>query len=69
MKKKTATPRRANAPQPKAEKLSRTRAPAKIPPMQWQQGLRRQYGREQNFGWENLGTEPFFSEFRVSNPD
>lgn len=68
MKKKTATPRRANAPQPKAEKLSRTRAPAKIPPMQWQQGLRRQYGREQNFGWENLGTEPFFSEFRVSNP-
>jgi superfamily II DNA or RNA helicase len=68
MQEKPATSRRAKAPLPKAEKLSRTRAPAEISPMQWQQGLRRQYGREQNFGWENLGTEPFFSEFRVSNP-
>jgi hypothetical protein len=29
---------------------------------------RRQFGRDQPFGPENLGTEPFFSEFRVSNP-
>ncbi len=36
--------------------------------MDWQRGLRRQFGREQTFGLENLGTEPFFSEFRVSNP-
>ncbi len=30
--------------------------------------LRRQFGREQAFRLENLGVEPFFSEFRVSNP-
>lgn len=68
MKNKPKTPRSAKAPQPKAEKLSRTRAPTEISPVQWQQQLRRQYGREQEFGWENLGTEPFFSEFRVRNP-
>lgn len=36
--------------------------------MDWQRGLRRQFGREQAFGLENLGSEPFFSEFRVTNP-
>ncbi len=36
--------------------------------MDWQRGLRRQFGREQAFGIENLTSEPFFSEFRVSNP-
>jgi ERCC4-related helicase len=30
--------------------------------------LRRQFGREQTFGLENIGAEAFFSEFRVSNP-
>ena len=36
--------------------------------MEWQRGLRRQFGREQAFGLENLTSEPFFSDFRVSNP-
>lgn len=36
--------------------------------MEWQRALRRQFGREQVFGLENIGGEPFFSEFRVSNP-
>src|ERR1700732_5118054 len=49
-------------------KLSRTHAPADLSPGDWQRGLRRQFGREQAFGLENLGSEPFFSEFRVSNP-
>ena len=49
-------------------KLSHTRAPADLSPLDWQRGLRRQFGREQAFGLENLGSEPFFSEFRVSNP-
>ncbi|MBV9247656.1 MAG: hypothetical protein JO227_00205, partial [Acetobacteraceae bacterium] len=49
-------------------KLSRTHAPADLPPIEWQRALRRQFGREQAFGLVNLGTEPFFSEFRVSNP-
>src|SRR5260221_14028532 len=51
----------------KAPKLSRTHAPADLSPVDWQRGLRRQFGREQTFGLENLGGEPFFSEFRVSN--
>jgi superfamily II DNA or RNA helicase len=52
----------------KEPKLSRTHAPADLSPVDWQRGLRRQFGREQAFGLENLGSEPFFSEFRVSNP-
>ncbi|MDX1252070.1 MAG: DEAD/DEAH box helicase family protein [Gammaproteobacteria bacterium] len=49
-------------------KLSRTQAPAELSPVDWQRALRRQFGREQAFGLENIGEEPFFSEFRVSNP-
>src|ERR1700741_1451571 len=52
----------------KEPKLARTHAPADLSPLDWQRGLRRQFGREQAFGLENLGSEPFFSEFRVSNP-
>jgi superfamily II DNA or RNA helicase len=52
----------------KEPKLSRTLAPADLSPADWQRGLRRQFGREQAFGLENLSGEPFFSEFRVSNP-
>src|ERR1700690_1423878 len=51
----------------KEAKLSRTHAPADLSPVEWQRGLRRQFGREQAFGLENLTGEPFFSEFRVSN--
>lgn len=56
------------ATQKKEPKLSRTHAPADLSPVEWQRGLRRQFGREQAFGLENLTEEPFFSEFRVSNP-
>ena len=52
----------------KAPKLSRTHAPADLSLLDWQRGLRRQFGREQAFGLENLGSEAFFSDFRVSNP-
>ena len=52
----------------KEPKLSRTHAPPNLSPVQWQRGLRRQFSREQAFGLENLTSEPFFSEFRVSNP-
>jgi superfamily II DNA or RNA helicase len=52
----------------KEPKLARTHAPSELSLLDWQRGLRRQFGREQPFGLENLGTEPFFSEFRVSNP-
>lgn len=61
---KLNSPTRSN----KEPKLSRLAAPAGLSPVDWQRGLRRQFGREQVFGLENLGSEPFFSEFRVSNP-
>jgi superfamily II DNA or RNA helicase len=37
-------------------------------PADWQAALRRQFGKEQNFGLENLGTESLFSDFAVTNP-
>ena len=49
-------------------KLSRSHAPVDLDPLLWQRALRRQFGREQTFGLENIGSEPYFSEFRVSNP-
>ncbi len=52
----------------KQPKLSRSHSPDSLSPVEWQRGLRRQFGREQAFGLENLGSEPFFSEYHVSNP-
>ncbi len=60
--------KRNTAKPAKQPKLSRTHAPADLTPIDWQRALRRQFGREQAFGLENIGAEPFFSEFRVSNP-
>src|SRR6266853_4061980 len=67
MKSKRRDPNSATKPN-KEPKLLRTHAPADLSPVDWQRGLRRQFGREQAFGLENLSAEPFFSEFRVSNP-
>lgn len=60
--------KRNTAKPAKQPKLSRTHAPADLTPIDWQRALRRQFGREQVFGLENIGAEPLFSEFRVSNP-
>lgn len=66
---KSTRRKRNSATKPsKATKLSVTHAPEGLSPLEWQRGLRRQFGREQAFGLENLGGERFFSEFRVSNP-
>ena len=54
---------------PPEPKRSRTHAPPGLAPIEWQRALRRQFGREQAFGLENIGSEPFFSEFRASNPE
>jgi superfamily II DNA or RNA helicase len=67
MRSKRRNPKSATKPS-KEPKLSRTHAPAGLSPVDWQRGLRRQFGREQAFGLENLTTEPIFSEFRVGNP-
>jgi hypothetical protein len=61
------TKRKATKPI-KEPKLSRTHAPTDLSPVDWQRALRRQFGREQLFDLECLGTEPFFSDFRVGNP-
>src|SRR3990167_1774081 len=53
---------------PKPAKLSRTHAPPDLSPVEWQRGLRRQFGREQTFKLKNVGSESFFSEFNVGNP-
>jgi hypothetical protein len=53
----------------KEPKLSRLHAPGGMPVDVWQRSLRRQFGRDQNFKFENLGNQPIFSEFRVINPD
>jgi len=63
---KATTAKRPKAAEPR---LSRTRRPPDIEVADWQAALRRQFGREQHFGLENLGTEPWFSDFRVRNPD
>ncbi|MCC6870696.1 MAG: DEAD/DEAH box helicase family protein [Burkholderiales bacterium] len=62
-KRRRAARRPANEP-----KASRTHPPINVAPVEWQRALRRQFGREQAFVLENLGDQPFFSEFRVGNP-
>ncbi|MBA3710720.1 MAG: DEAD/DEAH box helicase family protein, partial [Planctomycetes bacterium] len=47
--------------------LSRYRKPLEMDLDAWQAALRREFGRSQRFAWENLGDEPVFSEFRVTN--
>ena len=61
-------PRRNSPRSTREPKLSRTHAPPDLLPADWQRALRRQFGREQAFALHNKGEEPFFSDFRVSNP-
>jgi superfamily II DNA or RNA helicase len=65
------TPRARSAAGLKAgkKKLSRLRKPEDMSLEAWQVALRRQFGREQNFRLKNLGGEPIFSEFEVTNPE
>lgn len=63
----SASKRRPSAAKPR--RFSRTRPPADLSTSEWQVALRRQYGREQPFTFENLGEAPVFSEFAVHNPD
>ena len=54
--------------EPKPQRTPRTRKPEHLSLEEWQIALRREYGREQDFGVRNLGGEPIFSEFAVTNP-
>ena len=53
----------------KERTLSRLRKPDHMPLETWQVELRRQFGRQQKFRLKNLGSDPLFSEFEVSNPE
>ena len=63
MKRQPASKRSVREP-----KLSRAYPPVDLAPADWQRALRRQFGRDQAFVLENRGDQPFFSEFRVGNP-
>ncbi|MGH7129153.1 MAG: SNF2-related protein, partial [Planctomycetaceae bacterium] len=49
-------------------KLSRTKQPDGMSLEAWQRQLRRQFGEEQPFELSNVGGQPVFSEFHVTNP-
>ena len=63
-----STARSSSLRSAKERKLSRTLGPADLSPQDWQRALRRQFGQEQAFALENVGEAPFFSDFRVDNP-
>ncbi len=51
------------------KKISRLRKPAEMSLEAWQVALRRQFGWEQDFRMKNIGSQPIFSEFEVTNPE
>ncbi len=59
---------RAIANTPPRPTLSRTRRPEGMSLEAWQIALRRDFGRAQRFRLQNIGAEPVFSEYIVSNP-
>lgn len=50
-----------------SRKVSRLRKPEGLSLEAWQTELRRQFGREQGFSIRNIGDDPIFSEFLVTN--
>src|SRR5208283_2532326 len=52
-----------------ARAVPRHRKPDEMSLDAWQVALRRQFADLQRFAVENMGGEPIFSEFRVTNPE
>lgn len=52
----------------KIKKVPRLRKPVEMSLEQWQVELRKQFSQEQDFRLRNIGEEPIFSEFVVTNP-
>ncbi len=50
------------------KKTSRTRKPEEMSLEDWQIALRREFGAAQDFKLKNLGDDPIFSEFTITNP-
>ena len=51
-----------------AVKISHHRKPEEMTLQQWQIALRKQFSSKQNLRLKNIGNEPVFSEFTVTNP-
>ncbi|HEY3245528.1 MAG TPA: ATP-dependent helicase, partial [Phycisphaerae bacterium] len=52
----------------KSVKVSRLHKPPKMELREWQIALRRQFAEDQPFELRNLGKDPIFSEFSLTNP-
>lgn len=52
----------------KPKKTPRSRKPENMDLEEWQIALRREFGREQKYRLKNLGEDPVFSRFEVTNP-
>ncbi len=64
----TGTPKHSET-KARVPRTSRRRKPDQMSLEEWQVALRREYGRGQNFEFRNVGTERFFSEFAITNPE
>jgi len=53
----------------KIKRISHLRKPDDMSLEQWQTALRKQFSQKQNFRLKNIGEEPIFSEFTVTNSD
>ncbi len=67
MAKKTNTKKKVA--KKKTKRISRVTRPEEMSLEQWQVALRKQFGIEQNLRLKNVGNEPIFSEFQVTNPE
>ncbi|MBK9013460.1 MAG: DEAD/DEAH box helicase family protein [Saprospiraceae bacterium] len=61
----------ANKPKktPKEKKIPYHRQPDDLSLERWQVALRKQFGKDSTFTYENTGQHPVFSDFVVKNPD
>lgn len=67
-RKKVVRGKKSAATERRLKKVSKTRQPEHMSLTDWQVALRRQFGPEQDFLLRNVGGEPIFSEFEVTNP-
>ena len=64
-----ATRKKAKKAVPGKHKISRLRKPDELSLDAWQVALRKQFATAQKFKLKNIGAEPVFSEFEVTNPE
>ena len=64
-----ATRKKVKKAAPKKRKISRLRKPEELSIEAWQVALRKQFATVQKFKLKNIGAEPVFSEFEVTNPE